>query len=64
MLFQNLSKETQTINGIEVEPNDFVDADMSEGWNEQDGIGEDGPWGWGGYTTKHIEENALSIEPA
>lgn len=61
-LFQNLSGETQEINGLEIQASDYIEVDLPEEWNEQDGIGEGGPWGYGGYSTIYLEQIAENIE--
>jgi len=34
---------------------DSVEVLLGQNWNEDEGLGEGGPWGFGGYTTETLE---------
>ena len=37
-------------------PGDALEVVLSRDWDErEEGVGEGGPWGWGGYTTAFIK---------
>jgi hypothetical protein len=63
-LFQNISSEVQKIADIEINPNYHVLVEVPDNFDDQAGLGEGGPWGWGGYTTEYLESIAISIEDA
>ena len=64
LFFQNVSDETQPISNFEISPRGFVQVEVAEDIDLQEGIGDGGPWGWGGFSSEYIEAQALSIEPA
>ena len=37
---------------------DSVEVLLGQDWDDQDGAGDGGPWGFAGYTTEKIEEIA------
>ncbi len=43
---------------------DIIRVSLRRTWNDEDGIGYGGPWGWGGYTARTIRRIAASVEDA
>ena len=51
IVFSNESNRTVQFRGRKYFPGNTVQICLTRDWNEDEGIGEGGPWGWGGYTT-------------
>ena len=44
------------------EPGETIMVTLAKDWDDDDGLGEGGPWGWGAYTSEFVRSIAASIE--
>lgn len=51
-----------TLQGKQYRKDEQVIIVLQREWNDEDGQGEGGPWGWAGYTSKLV--TSLTIPPA
>ena len=50
-----VAQKQTTLYGIKYRAGDEVSVQLDLPWNEEDGQGEGGPWGWGGYTAATLK---------
>ncbi len=57
-----IAQERTEFRGQTVRPEDKAIVTLAVDWNEEDGLGEGGPWGYGGYESELLEKIASNIE--
>ena len=51
-----------TFRGRQYNEGDHLTIELARYWDEHEGLGEGGPWGWGGYTAELLERITLPPE--
>jgi hypothetical protein len=49
-----IAQRPATLFGRRYKEGEEVLIELTEAWNEEDGLGDGGPWGWGGYTSRTL----------
>ena len=52
--FENVSGRVAHIHGRRVLPGGRITVLLSRDWDDEEGLGEGGPWGWGGYQSRFV----------
>ena len=56
--------EPARLAGYDFEPGEVIEVTFPDGVDLEDGMGEGGPWGWGGFTSGWILAHALQVREA
>ncbi len=50
-----VAQKPAALHGIKYRAGDEVSIQLTLPWSKEDGCGEGGPWGWGGYTAATLK---------
>ena len=53
--FTNATNKHVNLRGGRIAPGAHVQITLARDWDTDEGLGEGGPWGWGGFTSELLE---------
>ena len=58
-----IAQRPATLFGGRYKEGEEVLIQLTQDWDEEDGLGDGGPWGWGGYTSRTLRRIGRLVGP-